>query len=426
MEEGEAMMVDFYESFSNNADEDNEIPQEVLEELNKELPENLIYLQDENGRYHVVPRPDREIEVLKMTTNFDFDPEKDILLIERLKTIPRDKWAEYFYRTQKSVAIKNVKIGNEEQLIPLEQTIGHPLSEEKILIEECRMYPERFPDPTPMIFECEEGDKVSIYFQQVAYDSLNEIKIHNVDFPALNIELFIYSPLVEKNDEKAKTNKDNRVSVTYSVTPTKAPSTSTALLALRIFRGLFTGKTRVNGQTMSSASMQKKFDSQRVEEALLFWSTAAKLEEKLGVNFTPDADFPMEDVKFFSELDTCINKKKKIVWRHPFDHFHINGYQAKIENSTMDEVIGKNRLSFQFIEGPISCTLLGAEFEIYSFSEMEDLVITNIEWDDDEKQNGEIYVSDASEKIWTLKRLYMTKEDAEQLKEQQRKKHIIS
>lgn len=413
------MMVNFYEAFGNNADEDNEIPQEILEELNKELPQNLIYLQDENGRYNIIPRPDREVKPMKMTTKFDLDPEKDALLIDKLRAVSQEKWGEYLYRTQKSIAVKDIKIGNDEQLIPLEQTMGNPLSDEDIIVKECRMYPEGFPDPTPMIFESEEGDKVCINFQQEAYDSLTEIKIRNIDFPALKIELFIYSPLTEVNEETAKTNEDNRISITYSITPTKAPSTTVAIIALRIFQGLFTGKTKVNGQMMISTSTQAKFDPQRVEDALQFWSTAAILEKKLGVNFNPAADFPMEDVKFFSELDTCLNQKKKIVWKHPFDHFHVNGYHPQIEERTMDSLIGKDKLSFQFIEGPIPCTLLGTEFEIYSLSEMEELVITNIEWDDEEKQSGDIYVTDAPGKTWTLSRLYVTKEDADRLKEQQ-------
>ena len=411
------MMMDFYEAFGNNANEDTKIPTEILEELNKELPSNLTYFQDGNGRYRIVPKPDRKIQTLKMTTMFDFDPEKDSLLIERLKSVPQDKWAEYLYRTQKSIAVKNVRIGDNEQLIPLEQTLGNPLSDEKIICKDCKMYPAKFPNPTPMMFESEEGDKVCINFQQEAYDSLTEIKIHNVDFPALKIDLYIYQPLVDISEETAKTSKNNQFIANYSVTPTNAPSVSEALTALRFFKGIFTGKTKINGQSMISSTAQVEFDKQGVEDALHFWSTAAKLEKKLDVNFIPNADFPTEDVKFFSELDVCLNENKKIIWKHPFNHFHINGYHPHTEEGTPDAITKCDGLHFQFIEGPIPCTLLGTEFEIYSFSEMDDLITTNIEWDDEEKQNGEMYISDAPGKTWTLKRLYMTKDDMDKFKE---------
>lgn len=412
------MMIDFYEPFGNNADEDKAIPQEVLDELNKELPHNLVYIQDKNGRCYVVPRPDSEIKTIRMTTQIDLDPEKDTILIQRLKTVPREKWDEYLYRTQKSVAVKNVKIGDDENLIPLEQTMGNPLSDEQTTVKDCRMYPQGFPDPTSMVFESEQGDRVEIHFQQQAYDSLTEIKFSNIDYPALKIDLYLYNPLVEEADADSKTNAVNRISVTYSVTPTKASSVPAAIEALRIFKGLFEGTTKVNGQVIISTSARGKFDPQRVEDAIDFWTKASKLEDKLSVKFDPAADFPMEDVNFFSELDICLNKKKQIVWNHPFEHFHVNGYHPRDKEGTMDAVIGKEKLYFQFVEGPIPCTLLGAEFDIYSLSEMTDLVMTNIEWDDEERQNGEIYVADAPGKVWKLKRLYMTKEDVDKLKDE--------
>lgn len=43
---------------------------------------------------------------------------------------------------------------------------------------------------------------------------------------------------------------------------------------------------------------------------------------------------------------------------------------------------------------------------------IKDFVITNIAWDDENKENGEIYISDAPDKQWTLTRLYMTEADA--------------
>lgn len=416
------MMTDFYEAFGKNDDVDKSIPQEILDEFNKELPNNLVYLQDENGRYHVMPKPDCENKTIRMTTQFDLDPEKDALLFQRLNAIPSEKWVEYLYRSQKSVAVKNIKIGDDEQLIPLEQTMGNPFADEQITLKDCKLFPERFPDPIPMLFESEQGDKVVIHFQQQAYDNLTEIKFSNIDFPALNIDLYQYNPLVEETEEDSKTNADNKISVTYSVTPTKAPSVSAAISALRIFKGLFVGTTRVNGQIMISISAQAKFDPQRLEDAMNFWTTASILEDKLSVKFNPAADFPMEDVKFFSELDVCLNKKRQIVWKHPFDHFHVNNYHPQIKEGTTDAVFGKDKLYFNFIEGPIPCTLLGTKFEIYSFTEMTDLVMTNIEWDDEKKKNGEIYVVDAPGTVWKLKRLYMTKEDADKLMDERKGK----
>lgn len=417
------MMADFYQAFGEDADMDKQIPQEILEELNKELPANLMYVQNEDGKCSVIPRPDRLDKPISMTTKFDVDPDRDAYLISRLKEVPKEKWAEYFYRTQKTISVKNVKIGDDQKLIPLEQTVGNPLTDESNEMKDCKMFPEKFADSVPLLFESKEGDKVTISFQQQAYDSLTEVKYCNVDFPALKIELYVYSPLVEECKEESKTSKSNPMIAAYSVTPTKAATVSEAVEALHIFAGLFAGTTRVDGQIMISKAAQDKFEPQKVKDALDFWNKALKLEKKIGVQFVPNADFSMEDVRFFAELDSCLNERKPIVWRHPFESFHVNEFKTVDKNANANKIIGAEGAFFRFTEGPIKAALLGTEFEIFSSTEMKDFVITNIQWDDETEKSGEIYITDAPGKTWTLKRLYMTRGDAEKLKEKRDTSH---
>ena len=409
------MMTDFYRVFGNDADIDRRIPQEILEELNKELPENLMYMQDDEGSCKVVLRPEHFFENIIMTTQFDLDPEKDADLIAKLKILPRDKWDQYFYRIQKSIPVKNVKVGNDHQLIPLEQTVGNPLNEGKTAIMDCVIHPSKFPDPLVMLFECENGDSVPVSFQQQPFDSLTEIKFSNIDFQALNIEIYIYSPLTDTDEEGSLTSKGHSASVTYSVTPTMADSVSDAVKALHIFGGLFAGTTKVNGQIMVSEDAQKNFDQEKLEDALAFWTTAQRLEEILKVSFIPGAEFPMDDSRFFAELDTCLIQNKQIVWKHPFDSFRVNSFKIADDRISENRIIGSDNLCVQFIEGPILATLLGAEFEIYSQTTMSDMVVTNIQWDNETRQCGEVYISDAPGKTWTLKRLYITKEVADSI-----------
>lgn len=409
------MMTDFYQSLGEEADVDRQIPQEILDELNKELPSNLALIQDKDGNCIAVPRPGRDGKAVVMTTQFDIDPDKDANLIERLKKIPQEKRLEYLYRIQKSVSVKNAEIGDGKQMVPMGKTVGNPFSDEEEKLVDCRMYPQKFADPFPLLFESQEGDEVTILFQQQIYDSLTEIKFCNINFSALKIEMYVYSPLAEDCKEEAKTSKNSPVSVTYSVTPTMAETVTDAVKALHIFSGLFSGETRVNGQMMVSEAARMNFEPQKVEDALAFWTAALGLEEIIGVHFCPGADFPVEDARFFSELDVCFNEKKEIVWKHPFDSFHVNGFESPDNNP--DKIIDCGKLHLQFIEGPIHAKLLGAEFEIYSFTQMRDFVVTDIEWEDENRRSGEVYIVDAPGKTWTLKRLYITKQDADELKE---------
>lgn len=47
-----------------------------------------------------------------------------------------------------------------------------------------------------------------------------------------------------------------------------------------------------------------------------------------------------------------------------------------------------------FFEGPINATLFGATFELYSETEMRDFIITSVEWDDESKMAGDLYIAD--------------------------------
>lgn len=407
------MMTDFYDSFGEEADANTQIPQEILLELNKDLPENLMYIQDCNGKCKVVPRHNRSSKEIRASVQFDLHPDKDAALIARLKLLPREKLPEYLYRSQQSLPVKNMNIGDQQKKIPLEQVYGNPLSDQRTVIEECRMFPAAFPPPISLLFENAQGDRVSVQLQQQAYDSLTEIKFSNINFPALKMELYIYDPLAEDCGDETHTSKDIPSCATYSVTPTKAATVSEALRALRIFESLSDGTVKVNGKTMTSKTLAPDFDTQKIQEALDFWTIAATIEEKLGVRFQPGADFPIEDVRFFSELNICLNEKKSIIWKHPFDHFHVDGFEPAVASVDPEKLANKEALYIRFMEGPIAATLLGTKFELYSFTEMNHFVVTNIQWDDSRQKSGEVYITDAPGKAWTLKRLYMTREEAE-------------
>lgn len=407
------MMANFYDSFGRDTDQNQRIPEEILKELDRDLPENLMYIQDEKGRCMVIPRSDKKS--FRMTIKPDLDLEKDAALIEKLNQLPSSKRWEYLYRTQRSIPVKEPKIGDEDRLIPLEKTVGNPLQDDDVTFTEARMVPEKFPAPFSLLFESREGDQLSIAIQQQPWDSLTEIKYSNVNIPALKLDIYLYSPLAEVQEETAHTTKEDPCTATYSVTPQKANTVSDALKAIHIFYGLLDGTATVNGKTIWTDGTQTDFDTKGVEDALAFWNAARELEKKLRVPFRPNADFPKEDILLFRELDLCLNQNKQLIWKHPFDHFRLNDYKPAHEDDEAEDMIKVDGVSMRFVEGPMKMALLGAEFEIYSLTTMQDFVVTNIEWDDESKRSGEVYLADAPGKVWTLQRRYMTKEEAESL-----------
>jgi hypothetical protein len=403
------MMANFYDSFGEMANNDKHITQEIMDELNKNLPENLQYIEDKDDNYYIVPSF-KEGEIQSVMLNFSLGEENEEELCKKLEKIPRENWAEYLYRRQKTVAVKNVQIGDMNSTIPMSQTIGHPLSQEKVTTDNGMLYPGELSEPFSIKFEVEDGKMTEIKFQQQAYDSVTEIKLSNVNFKSIKMDIYIYNPISDIDEENAKTDSLHKVIISSSINPKNAESVEEVIDSIKLFKGLMEGTVKINGKLDRSEKPECSFNQHDLEDALNFWTIARKLEDKIHVHFIPGTEFSMEDAKFFYDLDQCINKKESVIWEHPFKSFHLKGYNATKDGKSLEEIIGMRGIRFEFYEGPIDAKLLGTEFELFSRTELNNIVITNIEWDDETKQSGEVYITDDPDKAWTLSRKYMTRE----------------
>ncbi len=391
------MIVDFDDVFSNNQ-AGIQVPEEILTLINQELPSNFCCYEDSEQGIFVGPSLDHLDQNIIMNVEIDQSDEK---LRNALSNIPKERWLEYFYRIQKPFPVKNVRVGNEEKQIPLEQSVHNPLGD-PVEITECYMYPEPFPDPVLITIKTIEGDEVILNMKRQPYESMDEIMFSNIDFPALKLTVII-------NEIEVKKSK-----IIYSVTPTKAKSVSEAVALLNALKGIYNRTAVIGGlQQTSTLIPDKAFDEEQVEAALDLWTTLKKLEEILEITFNPGAELPYEDVVFLSELKICLLDNKSIKRDHPFEHFHVGELNTK--NYSMEEIVGKKKVSMNFLEGPISATLLGTEFCLYSRTEMCNFIITNIEWDDESKTSGEVYIADEVMGIsWVLIRKYMTVKEAQE------------
>lgn len=402
------MHGDFFDAFGKEEKENRTIPEKVLEALNNTLPPNFVYVKMQDGRYKALPNPRAELNNWVIKSEFDFT--KEPRLKELYSILGSDKFLEYLFRAQKAISCKEIRIGTDEMQVPLEVISSDPFNDHECIISQTMMYPSRFEKPQTILFESPEGDKAEIHVQQVKHDSLVEIKSENIDFPALGIEIYQYSPLIETDDPTAHTNKEHQIRINYAVSPNKAKSSSEAVSALRIFRGLINGETKINGKKLIGESTIKREVPIQIESSLSFWKTAEKLEEKIGITFDPSAGITQEDAKRFTELEICMLQGKMLEWKHPFDHFSIAGFHFSSGDKSLDDYIGHQNLTYAFVEGPIKGKLLGAEFEIYSKTFLSGFVITNIEWSKEDE--GEVYISDTEKGPWMLSRLYCTKEEA--------------
>ena len=145
------------------------------------------------------------------------------------------------------------------------------------------------------------------------------------------------------------------------------------------------------------------------EMKVALWTDICTLEKKLNVSFDPSAPMPQEDLEFLYQLRACLLCHKKIAWKHPFSKLHLTQTSQSIHE--IESLVGKDDISLNFDEGPISCTLLGTSFELYSKTELRHILITSIDWTDDNKSSADLYIADSSSRSWELLRAFVTTDE---------------
>ena len=96
------MIVDFDDVF-NDDQVGMQVPEEILSLINQDLPSNFCCYKDpEKG---ILVGPSLEQLKQKVIMNFEID-QSDDRLRNILNNIPRERWLEYFYRTQKPFPVK--------------------------------------------------------------------------------------------------------------------------------------------------------------------------------------------------------------------------------------------------------------------------------------------------------------------------------
>ena len=388
------MIANFCDAFDRERNKGNAIPREVLDVLEKnELPASFMYYQNDDGEYVVGPRPEHIAEPKKLSVTIDQG-----FIDEKLKEIPREKWMEYIYRMQIRAPISSAEFGDADKKIPIEKMTGNPLREPPE-VRDIVMSPAPFPDIPPIELETVEGDKILMQLIRKPHPSFDEIVLENVESKAFWIRFILCEDRVKS-------------SMVYTVRPKLAETVSDALIAIHIAKGFFYGTLKMGGQELGGIEAgQRDAEEEQLRGIETLWTTLRKLEGALGVSFKPSAELPNEDMQFIAQLDAGILQGKPVIWRHPFDHFHLKEFHVRDGN--VGDFIGKEGIECEFVEGPIKCDLLGTSFDVYSNTRLSNIVITNVVWDNDECKGCEVYVADPVNGSWTMARKFMTKAQIE-------------
>lgn len=403
------MLGDFYNTFK-NTNSNSQLPEAVMDIISKELPENYGYVYSEKfKRYVAAPLNKRGSQTID-------------IIFDRSQISDFPVWAqenpnatmEYLYRTQKSIKInKAVLIDKNGKRYPLSELNKDPFSSKEKIVNEY-IIPSPFPEGRLVSFETENGKKRDIIIRRVPCDSREFVKMSNVDFPALSLNVYI--PDVGcKGPGK----------INISATPSKADNVMDAVFSLELLKGYVEGTLKINGKSLGKVLPDDpNYSSESVDEKLNYWNLVLSLQEKLGVRFNPQIKMDLNELHLFDELVVAFVYDKDIEYISPTNYLTVN--KEALDNPVFKKtaIMENNGLALSFVNGPEIHKLMGANIKLYTVNLLMGFKIDHTE---ELENNAKIFIINAGDSPWKYyKRFALLKKEVASEQKRLKENHLVS
>lgn len=333
------MFSDFNKAFKENYLKSH-IPNEVLESLNKNLPDGVKYVPREDGICTI------EFEESKSNYKFpqiNFDRLKESCKNNKIKD-PKDL-DKYLYNSQKilefdasdedTIEYKGKKIKFSDFVIDL---YGGSKPDHGTF---CIVPPE-FPEPFEITLRF-KGKSKSLSIKRVPNDSITDAKFVSMSESCLNFS-YIY------NDQK------NILTIKLKIEQGNASSIQDIIDAMEIYNSFCDGELYLGDQ--------KVYDDNRSftkisENYISCWKKLKELQSLLKVEFNPQIKLSNEDQIIILQLYRTLIQKKPYKEYVKLDQIETTG-----SNKSGIDMINKN-MAFCCIES-IEVNILDVKLELYS------------------------------------------------------------
>ncbi|WJM05897.1 abortive infection system toxin AbiGii family protein [Paenibacillus amylolyticus] len=337
------MFSNFKESFKKS--DGHIIPKEIVESLNKRLPNGLIYKRVAKDLVFAVPSEGREMQ---MSAN--------IKIPESLRIYKPGQLFEILYRTQTGLKIdKNVPVKINGIEIALDEAALAPLITSKNT--EFFLQPRPFPSPYELEFSG-NGHTRTLTMQRQPLADLNKTLLKNIDNDGLQVSMKVL--------EDTET-----LRFSFNFNLQKVDSIDELLSVLFVYQAFIQGEGQVVGLKLPPAPTSD-VERETLNDLLTFWNKMSSVEKKLGVQFP--LDLPLSD-----EEDIWLMKLySSFVKEEPFRE------NIKYTSITFDppENFDKDRLisqaaGFTFLQSE-NINLLGVDLELFAVMGVYNLRISDI------------------------------------------------
>lgn len=337
------MFSNFKDTFIRKPQFTSTVPQAILDNISKELPQGLRYVSDKNG--YCVISSDEEVRItpkgLKVPDGADALFNEEITAEDILR---------YSYNAQKPIDLLTDEDGciliNGEK-INVNKLVTAPMKATEFKNGRLCLVPEKFPDPFS-ITVAGNGCELNLEIQRIPCESLTEMSFGTVNDSALKLG---YIMKIGQTEGQIK----------YDVEVGGIRTAQEALVAYNIYNAFAAGTASIDGVPVTPCEdVQGK---QIPGEVINFWEKTVELEKALAVNFDVSKKIGTREVTLVNRLYHCILEKepfKVLVQKHALRGIAKTEDHAQKWNASMDK-----EMLVEYAEAD-DIALLGQTIHVYA------------------------------------------------------------
>lgn len=271
------MFVDFDRVFGKKPQSQMKVPEALAQFLSEQLPVGLKYTADEDGSCRIASAEGKPITIGGFICE-PTDQQRRVLG----ETYTTQDVLDYSYNAQQQIRLSLKRDGyillNGEEF-PVEKLLYRPYNPLKLVSGSFYMFPAAFPEPFLLTIGNGKYER-TLRIRRVSNESISVAAFESEKENTLYMSYYV--------DEK-----QNRMTMNLSLKLTCAHTVRDIVEAASIYNSSLDGKAFIGGRPFESKP--EGTDAQGFDQSSLeFWERVLRIEDELGVSFTP----PHRDVKF--------------------------------------------------------------------------------------------------------------------------------
>lgn len=257
------MFTNFNSIFKDSKENVFNVPKEILDILNRDIPKGFTYKHRENGICYITTEDGSKMDI---KTKIKF-PEIPIDIRSRIHNL--GDLYEYLYRTQKRCEVipdEDGKIQINGKKIDINKLVKNVVNDKALRYE---IVPNTFPKAEKMEIKAGNITK-SFLIERKPYESFDKILLKSVEETPICVKFYI-----SKND----------VDFNISISISELENIEEIVDVCEFYKSFLNGDIIINGMKLKNGEYSKSIQNADIDDKITFWNKALAIEKVLNRKF---------------------------------------------------------------------------------------------------------------------------------------------